>query len=849
MKGRAPDFVDQHAEILDDYFQESFARSSVGPRMHMEKNPCVLIALGGYGRKEQCLHSDVDVLLLFKKRVPEEAKELVQEIFYPLWDIGLEVGHGTRSLRECTRLASEDFEVLTSMLDARFLCGISSLYSDLKEGIQDKVLRRRGRSLLKWLVETSQTRHAQFGDSAYLLEPNVKEGLGGLRDYHAIHWIAWCKYRVKQVSELVDNGHLARDEFERLSEAVSFIWKVRNWLHKITGRKCDQLYFEHQVKLAGDLGFEDVNGQQAVERCLGEMHGHMEFVKHLHRSFLNRVMPRGQKPYRRKIVSRLRTPGLRILNEALHFEFPEAVRQNSLLLIKIFEQSALLGVPLSIDAVRLVRRCLPMIDEGFRSSDAVVRSLRRILVSPPQTFNALNEMLNTGILVALVPEMKAIVNRIQYDEYHVHPVDKHSLLAVRILKDLADPISAEGAALHPRLYEEIANPEFLLWAALFHDVGKGVPKKDHSEQGAEIVRKVFTRMGFPSDDIDTISFLVREHLSMVKTATQRDIQDEKLVVQFARKFRQIDDLKMLYLLTVADCMATGPKAWNSWTDVLLRELFFKVHHILRKGELATRTSEEIVDKKREEVFRQAHSMPRQKLETLFENMSPRYLLYTPSKDIVRHVELYQMLGAAPFIIDPGTGPEGYFRTVTVCAKDRPGLFSSIAGVLTLNNLDILNANIYTWRNGTALDIFTVRAPRDSLREDEIWSKLRNDLHAVLSGALALDAALDEKLLSYRPIRRSGQKKPDKIFVDNENSGFFTIVEVHTHDFPGLLYKITNALFRRNLDVLIAKIATDVDQVVDIFYVRDTDGQKVDDKEAVAGIKDAIEQVLRNGRGA
>ena len=185
----------------------------------------------------------------------------------------------------------------------------------------------------------------------------------------------------------------------------------------------------------------------------------------------------------------------------------------------------------------------------------------------------------------------------------------------------------------------------------------------------------------------------------------------------------------------------------------------------------------------------------------------------------------------------------------MCARDRPGLFSSISGVLTLNNLDILNANIYTWRNQIALDIFTVRAPRDSLREDELWSRLRNDLHAVLSGALALDAALDEKLLSYRPTRRSGQKKPDKIVVDNENSGFFTIVEVHTHDFPGLLYKITNALFRRNLDVLIAKIATDVDQVVDIFYVRDMDGQKVDDEEAVVGIKDAIEQVLRNGRGA
>ncbi len=846
MKGHASDFVDQHAEILDHYFQECFAASSVGPRMHMEKNPCALIALGGYGRKEQCLHSDVDVLLLFKKRVPEEARELVQEIFYPLWDVGLEVGYGTRSMRECMRLALEDFEVLTSLIDARFLCGFSSLYSDFTEGIQDKVLRKRGRALVKWLIETSQNRHARFGDSGYLLEPNVKEGLGGLRDYHAIRWIARSRYNVKQLGELVDNGHFAREEIQGLSEAVSFIWKVRNWLHKVTGRKCDQLYFEHQVKLARDLGFEDADGQQAVERCLGTMHGHMEFVKHLHLHFLNKVMPRGQKPYRRKIVSRLRVQGLQILKDALYFESPGAIRANPLLLIKIFEQSALLGVPLSIEANRLVRKSLPMIDEDFRRSDAVVHSFRRILVSPPQTFNVLNEMLNTGALVALVPEMKAIVNRIQYDEYHVHPVDKHSLLAVRILKTLAEPGSEAAGPLCPQLAGEIAKPELVLWSALFHDVGKGVPGKDHSEEGAEITRRVLTRMGFSAEDIDTVCFLVKEHLSMVKTATQRDIQDESLVVRFARRFREVDDLKMLYLLTVADCMATGPKAWNSWTDVLLRELFFKVHRILLKGELATKTSGEIVEKKRVEVYREARFVPREKLEALFENMSPRYLLYTPAKDIVRHIELYQMLGDSPFVLDPTAGTEDDFRTVTVCAKDRPGLFSNISGVLTLNNLDILNANIYTWRNRTAVDVFTVRAPRDRLHEDEVWSKVRNDLHEVLRGTLSLDEALDEKLRSTKRNRRPGPKKPDRIVVDNESSGFFTVVEVHTHDFTGLLFKITHALFRRNLDVVIAKIATNVDQVVDIFYIRDMFGQKVDDDKAVTGIKDAIGQVLSNG---
>jgi [protein-PII] uridylyltransferase len=455
-------------------------------------------------------------------------------------------------------------------------------------------------------------------------------------------------------------------------------------------------------------------------------------------------------------------------------------------------------------------------------------------------------MLNTGFLVALLPEMKAIVNRIQYDEYHVHPVDKHSLLAVRILKTLVESTSDGDSSLYPQLYEEIAHPELVLWAALFHDIGKGVPEEDHAGEGAEIVCRVLARMGLPAADIDTISFLVREHLAMVKTATQRDLQDEKVVVEFARKFADVDRLKMLYLLTVADCMATGPKAWNSWTNVLLKELFFKAHHILQRGELATRTSAEIVERKREEVFRKAHFMAREKLEGLFEKMSPRYLLYTPSTDVLRHIELVQMLGDSPFVLDPCTSTGAYFRTVTVCGKDRPGLFSSIAGVLTLNNLDILDANIYTWGNDIALDLFTVRAPRDSLHEDEVWSKVRNDLHAVLAGAWTLDDALNEKMLSYRPTPKPNAKRPDKIVVDNEHSSFFTIIEVYSHDFPGLLYRITNALGHCHLDVRIAKIATKVDQVVDIFYVRDMDGQKVIDPEKVSGLRDAIEQVLNGG---
>ncbi|MBW1741674.1 MAG: [protein-PII] uridylyltransferase [Deltaproteobacteria bacterium] len=846
LRGGEPCFLERHAEILDDCFRESFAGSSVGPGMRMDKNPYAIIALGGYGRKEQYIHSDVDVLLLFKKRIPDEAKGLIQEIFYPLWDIGLDVGYATRSLRECLSLACRDFEVLTSLIDARFVCGISSLYSDLMEQLHGKVLRRHGRAYIDWLSERNQDRHARFGDSTYLLEPNLKEGLGGLRDYHAMLWVARATYDIREPRDLEFLGHLSHSEFQSLSEALSFIRTVRNWLHHLSGRKCDQLYFEYQVKLARVLGFKQKNGQQAVEGFLGALHGQMEFLKRQHLMFLGKAVRAKGRSGSRKATRRTVTPGIELVHDALGFESPEAILRKPQLLIKIFEQSAILGQPLSVEASRLVKEFLYLVDEKFQRSRRVIKSFQRVLVAQPHTFNVLNEMLNTGMMVALIPEMKGLVNRIQYDEYHVYPVDKHLLRTVQILKELGDARPDTQDAFYGKLFKEIRNPELLLWAGLLHDVGKSRDGHGHASQGAKIVRHVFTRMGFPGQDIETISFLVQEHLFLMHTAIRRDINDEKIVVQCARKFRDIEHLYMLYLLTVADSRATGPKAWNDWMAVLLKELFFKVYHILERGELATPTATDVVERKKKDVFQRAVSLPRKTLEVLFDQMSPRYLLYTPSQDILRHIELYQRLGQEPFLLEAQASPGTNYRTATICARDFPGLFSKIAGVFTLNNLDILGAQIYTWRNHIALDIFKVKAPPDTLLENEIWARVKNDLRSALKGELALEPALGEKVRAYRSLQKKILRRPDKVVVDNETSNFFTIIEIYTHDFPGLLYKITDTLFRCKLDIWVAKIATKVDQVVDVFYVRDFDGQKVDSSKEIAAIKEAIKETLANG---
>jgi [protein-PII] uridylyltransferase len=308
----------------------------------------------------------------------------------------------------------------------------------------------------------------------------------------------------------------------------------------------------------------------------------------------------------------------------------------------------------------------------------------------------------------------------------------------------------------------------------------------------------------------------------------------------------MEHLKMLYLLTVADARATGPKAWNDWAVVLLKDLFFKVYHILKDGELATPAAIDIVEKKRKDVLERAVSMSPKVVETLFDQMSPRYLLYTASKDILRHIDLYQRLGHAPFVLEFQSIPGTNYRTVIICARDFPGLFSKIAGVLTLNNLDILSAQIYTWRNHIALDIFKVKAPPDILLENDIWAKVKNDLRSALKGELAIGPMLDQKWMAYQSLQKQIQERPDHIVVDNRTSDFFTIIEIYTHNFPGLLYRITDTLFQCKLDIWVAKIATKVDQVVDVFYVRDFDGQKVNAPEQIAAIKEAITEILATG---
>ncbi len=836
---KAPDLLKAHTRIIDDYFRESYAQSAVGLRLGAQKHPYVLVALGGYGRGEQCIHSDIDLLFLFDHRVPLGAADLVDEFLFPLWGLGYDVGHATRSVDECVQLAKEDVESLTAMLDARFLAGMSPLYSKLEQALQKKVLKKNPKKVIQWLVEANNQRHRKFGESSHLLKPNLKEGRGGLRDYHTLMWVARILSGVRQRRELKYLGILSHDEYRILAEALNFIWLVRNHLHLLVGRKNDQLHFEHQLKLAHRLGFKDTIDKKAVEQFLGRLHKEMEQIHYLcelffHEHLLNKAHSRSKADDPLSAVE-----GIVVAKGQLYFETAKAIAKNPLLLLRIFEESVRLKLPLSMEAKRLVKEFGGLIDKPMYTSEPAVKSFERILVTRRFRFYVLTEMLNTGLLIRILPEFARLSNRILYNNYHIYPVDRHSIKVVRVLKHFGTADDENGCPLCGDLYKQLNGKKWLLWAALLHDIGKGDPDMPHSEKGAELAHAILVERNAPVSAVRTVTFLIKEHLFLANIASRRDIDAEETAIFCARHIQRIDYLKMLYLLTVADSVATGPKAWNEWRATLLNNLFLKVASILEDKELASGKTIRAEAQKKAQILEQVADNQRQVIEDLLSVMSPRYLLSMPVRQMRRHIDLYHTLGTEPFQWEIRPGASFDTRTVTICAKDRPGLFAQFAGVLTLNQIDILSAQIFTWRNSIALDILELTPPPDRIFEKQMWEKAASELTAALTGKIDLAALLRKKRSATRPSQPPGMDRYTKVVVDNSSSSFFTIIEVFANSFKGLLFAITDALYRCGLDIWVAKIATDVDQVVDVFYVRDFDGQKITDQERLNHIKQTV----------
>ncbi len=842
VQGDRAGFLEMHTKLVDEYFQESYDQS----KTNQEKDPYAIIALGGYGRQEQCIHSDIDVLILYNKRVGDQAEALIQEMIYPLWDSKFDVGQSVRTLSDCVRLATEDLEVLTSLLDARFICGDQDIYETLIRRLNRKLGRMRSHSTILQIIESIFERHRLFGDSAFLLEPNIKDGRGGLRDYHSMLWLARVDTGLGEPDDLLHNGYLSQYEYTTFSEALSFIWDVRNQLHHLMGRRGDRLYFEHQTSLAQRILPDRKNGASSVELFLGRLHSHFETIKHCQLMFLSELGYQEKSGFRRRIFrKKTDVEGLKISRNLLGFAAPQKISNTPELLIRIFEERTRLGIPLSADAIRLVREFSGLIDPSFRGNAANVKTFERILSSPDLTFEALNGMLSTGFLGGFIPEFVKTIERVQYNEYHLYPTAKHLLKTVEALKNFANQAAADKDNLYNNLYKELSRKKtLLLWAGLLHDIGKGEKGGDHAKRGATMARNILARLGYSEKRIQTASFLVEEHLLLMNTATMRDIYDEQTVLDCAVRIQDVARLKMLYLLTVADAVSTGPKAWNDWMEALLRDLFFKVLKVLEKDELAASDVFKNNQKKKEQLLATfIDAKKRSEAESLLRKLSPRYLLNCNKNEILGHIALYRQLGTEEFIWEIKKDEETETRTITVCAKDRTGLFSIFAGVVTLNALNILNARVFIWPNNIALLIMKVTPPLDTLREDRTWNRTHKDLKNILADELDLPNALKKRSRSIKSKQPFTSRRPPRVEFDNDVSNFFTVIEVFAYDYPGLLYSVTDVFQRCGLNILVAKIATKIDQVVDVFYVREASGEKVTSPEKIEQLKKEIGTVV------
>ena len=840
LQGEAGDFLEQLTASLDEYFYSVFEKSIAARKMVISGNPFAVIALGGYGRKEQCIHSDIDLLILFDKTVPPDVEAFVQELLYPLWDARFEVGYAVRNIDECIKMSFERFDILTTVLDARFICGASLVYSAFMERFRHQLSAKHLKPTLNYLFENGEKRLEDFGDSTYLVAPDLKSGFGGLRDYHTLLWYAKIKSNIKSRRDLEYYGFLSHFEYKNLEDSLAYIWDIRNRLHYITRRKNDTLHFEHQAEVARLMDYENTTDQPDVEVFLGELHEKMEFLKQISQITFEDILSSCRIKKESVDTRPTKTEGLVVKKRRLFFANTVIILQKPELLLRIFLESGQTRTPLSIEARRVVSEFRHLVDEEMRTDPGCVKIFKRIVGMSFWEFNVLNVMLSTGILERFIPEFSPLVNKIQYNHYHLFPVDKHSIRCVQIINSFKEPGTTMMDTLYASVYKEIRNKNVLVVAGLLHDIGKSDPAKEHSKRGAQIAAPIIDRLGFNPSEKEDILFLIENHLFLAKTATRRDIFDEETAVYAANRLGKIRLLRMLFLLTVADSKATGPKAWNDWTENLIKDLFLKTMGVLKTGELASKKTQRLIDKKKKDVLTLLRESWRQEeVDRQLSAMSRRYLLYVPSQNIVDHINLYRNLGKREYIWQITKENGSDMRTVSICGKDKPGFYSKIAGIFFQNNIDIVASQAYSLGDSHILDIFNVRPPKDRLFEKEKWEKAEQELSRALEDDHYLDKAL-EKIPAALTVSSGKKPEPNQVRIDNKTSSFFTIIEVLTYDFPGLLFAVTNTLYRSGLNVNVAMVGTKVDQVIDTFYVKDLDGdQKIESEEQLEQIKTSI----------
>jgi [protein-PII] uridylyltransferase len=846
-----------HSDLLDRLIRRLFRLSEESYFADGGEGPsevCV-VAVGGYARREMSIHSDVDLLFLYRDQITPHVAAVAERLQVWLWDAQVTVGGATRTVGDTLQLAVSDPSVATSVLAPRHLAGSGLLYHQFRQLVRQKLLDRP-EAFVAQLAAGVAERHTRFGDTLYLLQPNVKEGAGGLRDYHAAIWAMLATgASARDRAELLHQGLLTEEELHGLSSALDFLWRVRNELHLRAGRKNDQLSFDLQESMAetfGFLGSED-DPDLPVERFMGEYYRHARDVRTSSDLVIEQCLARVRRAPARRRVAQIEH-GLRIADGQLEIPHPRQLRENPVLLLEVFAIAQAHDVPLTRKALRLVRENLRLIDAAFRSKPEAVEAFLHIVRGEHRVTRSLIAMNEVGLLARFLPEWEQIVCRWQQVVYHTYTVDVHSIFLVEELRRLYKGDYARELPVLTELIRDVPDLTAVYLGCLLHDIGKGLGG-DHSPKGAVRARACLERMGLDPELVTRVVFLVDQHLVMSHLAQRRDLSDPRLIVEFARLVGDRTNLRNLYLLTVADVRASSKRAWTDWKGSLLRELFERTSDFLETGDDDPQRAADLIER-RVETRRHAAAAELRKqgvdealVEDWFDSLPRRYFTAHSPSQIVRHARVALSYDPASLLATAVRSFRGDFTEFILCTADVHGLFSNVAGVISAHHINILGAHVYTTKKGVALEVYRLTTPPGG--EDEhaiVWEELRRSLVSVLRGEQRVDEILRRR---GRPLRAMPQpwRKPESVTVTNEESDFYTIVDVAANDRLGLLHDLTRVIAEHDLEIYISKASSVLDQVADTFYLKDREGRKIHEPERLAALQRDLLEAARGARSS
>jgi [protein-PII] uridylyltransferase len=844
-------FMDELIRLVFDYTRYHVYHATTNPS---DAEQMAIVATGGYGRGLMAPGSDIDLLFLLPYKQTPWSESAAEYILYLLWDLGFKVGHATRTISQCVSLSKADMTIRTSLLDARLILGDAQLFERFEARFTSEVVAGSARQFIEAKMAERSRRHTSVGESRYLVEPNVKDGKGGLRDLHTLHWLSRYVTGNSPGAAAVAEGSFTQAEMATFRRCEDFLWTVRCHMHFETGRAEERLGFDLQPTIAKRLGYRQTSSLRPVERFMKHYFLVARDVGELTAILCSalEVQQLAKAPRLSQYLNPLtwtarrqvrKTTDFRIDNDLLNVINDDVFKNDPVNILRLFARAQENGTFFHPNAIRLLRRSLRLIDDNLRNDAEANRIFLGLLTSKQSPDTVLRRMSEADVLGRFVPEFGYVVSMMQFNMYHHYTVDEHLVRTVGELRAIETGRNIDETPLSTEIMPTIRNRTVLYVAAFLHDIGKG-RLEDHSLLGERIARGLCPRLGLTKAETDTVAWLVRVHLTMSDTAQKRDLSDPKTIRDFAEMVQSPERLKLLLLLTVADIRAVGPGTWNGWKGQLLRQLYYDTEPVLTGGH--TQSSRQHRLRKSQSELREALAdWSDADVQLFVENQYPDYWLRTETERQVEHAKLAREVAesgkklATSFTTDAFKG----MTELTVLVPNHPRLLALLAGCCASAGANIIGAQISSTRDGFALDTFVLQRSFD---DDDDETRRIGSVVRTVDSVLRGDQRLRNLLAQRKPAERriAAFDVEPEVVITNALSDQFTVIEVVGLDRTGLLYDLTSMISNLKLDITSAHITTYGEKAVDVFYVTDLTGKKVIDPNRQANIERALEQVLR-----